>query len=104
VAHNLAMDWFRQSTRVAEAALDADQIASGHSPSTAVEERQVQQALRAALRQLTSGQQQVIVLRFGEGLKISEVSQIMGKSEGAVKILQHRAVKRLQKLLEQMGT
>jgi RNA polymerase sigma-70 factor (ECF subfamily) len=104
VAHNLAMDWFRQSARVSEAALDADLVVGGHSPSTAVEERQAQQALRAALRQLTPGQQQVIVLRFGEGLKISEVSQIMGKSEGAVKILQHRAVKRLEKLLEQMGT
>ena len=86
------------------AALEAELVAGGHSPSAAVEERQAQQALRTALRKLTSAQQQVIILRFGEGLKISEVSQIMGKSEGAVKILQHRAIKRLQKLLEQMGT
>jgi DNA-directed RNA polymerase specialized sigma24 family protein len=41
----------------------------------------------------------VILLRFGEGLKIAEVSQVTGKSEGAVKVLQHRAVKRLAKLL-----
>ena len=103
VAHNLAMDWFRQSTRVADATLDVDLVAGGTSPSKMVEEPQAQQAVRAALRKLTSSQQQVIILRFGEGLKISEVSQIMGKSEGAVKILQHRAIKRLQKLLEQTG-
>jgi RNA polymerase sigma-70 factor (ECF subfamily) len=104
VAHNLAMDWFRHSTRVSESALDADLIVGGPSPSKMLEEHQAGEAVRVALRKLTSSQQQVIILRFGEGLKISEVSQIMDKSEGAVKILQHRAIKRLQKLLEQTGT
>jgi RNA polymerase sigma-70 factor (ECF subfamily) len=53
-----------------------------------------------AIAQLTSDQQQVILLRFGEGLKIAEVGQILGKSEGAIKILQHRAIRRLRKLLD----
>jgi RNA polymerase sigma-70 factor (ECF subfamily) len=43
----------------------------------------------------------VILLRFGEGRRVSEVSRLMEKSEGAVKILQHRAIKRLRKLLDQ---
>jgi RNA polymerase sigma-70 factor (ECF subfamily) len=108
VARNLAMDWFRQQAKGAPLPLDehahlmehSDLVMDGDSPSFVIERRQTRQRLRAAICQLTAEQQQVILLRFGEGLKISEVSQVMGKSQGAVKILQHRAVKRLAKLLE----
>jgi RNA polymerase sigma-70 factor (ECF subfamily) len=103
VAHNLAMDWFRRESKTAHWTLDERLVAEGDSPSTAVEKLQTQQQLRVAIGQLTPDQQQVILLRFGEGLRIAEVSQLMGKSEGAVKIMQHRAIKRLRKLLEAKG-
>jgi RNA polymerase sigma-70 factor (ECF subfamily) len=100
VAHNLAMDWFRQQAKGATLALSEDLVAGGDSPSATVEKQQAQQQLRMAIHQLTADQQQVIILRFAEGFKLAEVARLLGKSEGAVKILQHRAVKRLQKLLE----
>jgi RNA polymerase sigma-70 factor (ECF subfamily) len=107
VARNLAMDWFRNQAKGAALPLDehahlmehSDPVMDGDVPSFVVERRETRQRLRAAISQLTADQQQVIVLRFGEGLKIAEVSEVTGKSEGAVKILQHRAVKRLAKLL-----
>jgi RNA polymerase sigma-70 factor (ECF subfamily) len=80
--------------------LNEELATSGESLLAAVEQRQVQGRLREAIGQLTTGQQQVILLRFGEGLKLKEVSRLLGKSEGAIKVLQHRAVKRLQALLE----
>jgi RNA polymerase sigma-70 factor (ECF subfamily) len=100
VAHNLAMDWFRQQGRSMTLALDEELAADDDPPSRAVEKQELQQRLRLAIAQLTRDQQQVILLRFGEGFKIAEVSRLMGKSEGAVKILQHRAVKRLRRLLD----
>ena len=100
VAHNLAIDWFRQESKGAPLSLDEGLVAGDDSPAMVVEKRQAQQRLREAIRQLTPDQQQVILLRFGEGFKIAEVSRLMDKSEGAVKILQHRAVKRLRKLLD----
>ena len=100
VAHNLAIDWFRQESKSAPLSLDEGLVAGDGSPSIAVEKRQAQERLREAIRQLTPDQQQVILLRFGEQLKIAEVSRLMDKSEGAVKVLQHRAVKRLGKLLD----
>ena len=107
VARNLVMDWFREQAKGAPLALDehahliehSDLVMDGDAPSFVVERRQTRQRLRAAICQLTADQQQVILLRFGEGLKIAEVSQVTGKSEGAVKVLQHRAVNRLAKLL-----
>ena len=100
VAHNLATDWFRSNSRHPALSLAEDLVADGDLPSTAVEKRQAQKQLRAALRRLTADQQRVILLRFGEGFKLGEVARLLGKSEGAVKILQHRAVQRLRTLLQ----
>ena len=101
VAHNQAMDWFRQQGKGTTLPL-CEELASGTDlPSEIVERQETQQRLRKVISQLTIDQQRVILLRFGEGFKISEVSELMGKSQGAVKILQHRAVKRLRKLLDQ---
>ena len=54
--------------------------------------------LQAAVRRLTDEQQQVVILRFVEGLSLAEVAQATGRTAGAVKALQHRAVNRLRQL------
>jgi RNA polymerase sigma-70 factor (ECF subfamily) len=100
VAHNLAMDWFRQQAKGETLPLFEELVSDHESPAIQMEEYQDQHSLRQALRQLTPSQQQVILLRFGEGLKIKQVSQLMGKSEGSIKLIQFRAVKRLRKILE----
>jgi RNA polymerase sigma-70 factor (ECF subfamily) len=100
VAHNLAMDWFRQQAKGTAIPLNEELAADGGSSLDSLQERQIHQRLRQAISQLTPSQQQVILLRFGEGLKLGEIGQILGKSEGSVKLIQHRAIKRLRKLLE----
>ena len=107
VAHNLAMDLFRRETKSASVSLDeyphlgeAGHVAAGEPPLANLEKDQGRQQLRATIRQLTPEQQRVILLRFGEGLPLAQVSRLMGKSEGAIKVLQHRAIQRLKKLLE----
>ena len=99
VAHNLAMDWFRQRAKDENLVSDEVLLEEDNSPLAELEERQTRGRLRAAIRELTADQQRVLLLRFGQGYKIAETSQLMGKSEGAVKILQHRAIRRLRKLL-----
>jgi RNA polymerase sigma-70 factor (ECF subfamily) len=101
VAHNLAMDWFRQHAKDDPLPLNEELAPDSESLIDRFEEKQSQHRLRQAIRQLTSSQQQVILLRFGEGLRIKQVSQLMGKSEGSIKLIQFRAVKRLRKILEQ---
>jgi RNA polymerase sigma-70 factor (ECF subfamily) len=99
VAHNLAMDWFRQRAKDENLVSNEVLLEEDNSPLAELEERQTRGRLRAAIRELTVDQQRVLLLRFGQGYKIAETSQLMGKSEGAVKILQHRAIRRLRKLL-----
>ena len=100
VAHNLAMDWYRQQAKGYPQPLDEELAADSDSPSYRVAGQQLQQQLREAIHQLTPSQQQVIVLRFGEGLKLGEIGQLLGKSEGSIKLLQFRAIRRLRELLE----
>ena len=100
VAHNLAMDWFRKQNRQSTLSLNEELTAGGDSLHAVVVRRQAHWQLYQAISQLTPAQQQVIMLRFGEGLKVAEVAGLMGKSEGAIKVLQHRAIQRLRKLLE----
>ncbi|MGY1794839.1 sigma-70 family RNA polymerase sigma factor [Geodermatophilus sp. SYSU D00525] len=76
---------------------DADQATDG--PEDAVVSRLTNEQLLACIRQLGSEQQECISLRFLQGLSVSETAAVMGKKDGAVKALQHRAVRRLASLL-----
>jgi RNA polymerase sigma factor (sigma-70 family) len=60
------------------------------------------ESARQALRRLGSDQQEVLILRFGEGLNLQETADIMGKSTSAVKSLQFRAVNALRRALSEM--
>ena len=57
------------------------------------------EALSAAIGQLSDEQQQVIILRFIEGMSHAGVADILGKSAGACRVIQHRALATLSQLL-----
>lgn len=56
--------------------------------------------LRRCIRELGSDQQECILLRFMGGLSVSETAAAMQRNEGAIKALQHRAVRRLAQLMQ----
>jgi RNA polymerase sigma factor (sigma-70 family) len=56
--------------------------------------------LRRALADLSEERRQVIVLRFVDGLSAREIGDVLDRSEGAVRVLQHRALRELATLLE----
>lgn len=77
---------------------DNAQVQAG--PEHAVLERLDSLHLLRCVKRLGSEQQECIVLRFFQDLSVAETAQIMGKSDGAIKALQHRAVRRLAALLK----
>ncbi|RMG80074.1 MAG: sigma-70 family RNA polymerase sigma factor [Chloroflexi bacterium] len=60
--------------------------------------------VRRALQQLSEDQQEVLVLRFGQGLSLQETADLMDKSVSAVKSLQFRATEALRRVLGEEGT
>jgi len=103
VARNLAMDWYREQAHVTAGELREDLLADGDLPAVRVARGEQQRQLGQAILKLTADQQQVILLRFGDGLDITQVGRILRKSEGAIKALQYRAVHRLAALLQAEG-
>lgn len=59
--------------------------------------------IAGALASLTAQQQQVTVMKFIEGLSNDQIAAIMGKREGAIRVLQMRALLRLRRVLKGAG-
>lgn len=78
--------------------------ASTHDPEEDALERVEGASLRRALSELTPEQQEVVYLRFFEGLPVAQVAEIVGRNEGAVKALQFRALRSLERVLAELGT
>ena len=96
VASNLVA---RQARRPAWVDLDTHQPVDGASPEQIVEQRDREATVRAAVATLPDDQRQAVLLRFGGDLRNREIAEIMGRSEGAVKLLTFRAMTSLRKQL-----
>ncbi len=99
IAHNQVVDYLRKKTRRPTVSLNETLIVSDSNPQRTAEHKMSIEQLVLASRQLTPAQREVISLRFAGELPIAQVAKIMGKSEGAVKALQHSAIVALRKIL-----
>ena len=100
VAHNWLTDTHRRQPAPAvplDPRLGTDPETN---PAQAVATRLEHQEIRDLLDQLTPDQRQVIILKYIEEWKNNEIAQALEKPVGAVKALQHRALRTLRKLRE----
>ena len=101
IAHNCVATYFRRAAQrggpTTEIPLD---LADGrHDVAYAIEERITLEEVRAAAALLPEAQREVIALRFAVGLSIADTAKALGKREGNIKALQHKAVNKLQRML-----
>ncbi len=99
IAHNQAVDHLRKKRKRASVPLDESLISSGDSPHSTTELKMDIEQLLTATKRLTEAQREVISLRFSSELSIALVARIMGKSQGAVKALQHSAIVALRRTM-----
>lgn len=101
IARNLTTDHYKSGkTRLEMATEDMTPHDSAtEGPETAVLASLTNEALLTALRQLPDEQRDCLIMRFLQGLSIAETAEILGRSTGAVKQLQLRAVRNLAKLM-----
>ena len=99
IAHNLTADYLRRNARRPTVSLgDETEHAQLQAPDT-TERSALRQDVHDAIRQLTADQQQVILLRFLQGLSHEETAAIMGRRPGAVRVLQNRALNALRRVM-----
>ena len=100
IAHNWITDRYRRQPLPP---LDLDESIpseAGARPDFQAEVRLEQQAVRQALRSLTPDQRQVVALRYLEGWENEQVAAALQKPVGTVRVLHHRAVQALRRLLQ----
>ena len=105
IAHNQLANALRARGRDRTAPLDAlpEMGANEHDPGRLAGIADDARRLRAAMGRLSDDRRQVVVLRFVDGLTTSEVAAVLGRSAGAVRVLQHRALRDLAEDLEREG-
>ncbi len=99
IARNRLIDLHRRRKRHGEVNLTEPLAAMQIGPQTLAERALDRGQLQLALRYLTDEQRQVIVLKFIEGFDNASVARVLGRSEGAIKSLQHRALKSLRRVM-----
>jgi RNA polymerase sigma-70 factor (ECF subfamily) len=105
IAHNLAMDHFRASRRwQPEDEVPEPEADDSTSAEIGALESIGRRSMLELIDDLSLEQQQVLTLKFVFNFSNGEAATILGKTEGAVKSLQHRALVTLQKKLEQRAT
>lgn len=97
IAHNQMVDEIRKRER--RPSLELEHVENISDPKSSVEEHLEQQELLELIDCLPPNQRQVIILKFIEGMDNREIANIMGKSEGAIRVMQMRALATLKKEL-----
>jgi RNA polymerase sigma-70 factor (ECF subfamily) len=101
IAHNLASNYYRDRSRRPETAIDSvEPPAALHSTEQLVEGRDELRRVIAGVDQLPGDRREALIMRFALGMDNREISRALGKSDGATKVLLHRAIKQLEESLE----
>lgn len=100
IARNEVVSHVRKQKTRAPAAELTDLIPDPSQDHTiAVEFEMTMVMVREAAARLPEAQRQVIALRFGAGLSVAETAQALKKTENNVKVLQHKAIAKLQTMV-----
>ena len=102
IARNTVIDFYRkQSVRKSKVSIDEmpGELPNGRKDFT--DQVLDEESLKEAMKFLPERQKEVVILKFIEGYKNREIAKIIGTSEGAVKLLQFRALKKMRDFFEE---
>jgi RNA polymerase sigma-70 factor (ECF subfamily) len=100
IAHNLAANLYRDRSRRPAASIeDTDALSAPHTTESLVEGRDELSRVLAGVRRLPDDRREALIMRFALGMDNREIARALGRSDGATKVLIHRAIKQLEGLV-----
>ena len=100
IAQNLAINLYRDRSRKPQSPLDAaGEFANTHDTEDLVEAREELAMVFEKVAELSDDRREALIMRFALGMDNGEIARAMGKTEGATKVLLHRAIKQLEQAL-----
>ncbi|HEU4658209.1 MAG TPA: sigma-70 family RNA polymerase sigma factor [Capillimicrobium sp.] len=97
IAHNLAANLYRDRSRKPQTHIDETTIISApHTTEDLVEGRDELKRILEGVQQLPDDRREALIMRFALGMDNREIARALGRSDGATKVLIHRAIKQLE--------
>ena len=104
IAHNLAANYYRDRSRKPQTHLDdAAIISAPHPTEEVVEGREEVKEVLEGVSNLPDDRREALIMRFALGMDNREIARALGRTDGATKVLIHRAIKQLEELLADDG-
>ena len=104
IAHNLASNYHRDRSRRPTSPLDnVDPISHPHGTEQVVEGRDELRRVIEGLTHLPEDRRDALIMRFALGMGNREIARALGRTDGATKVLIHRAIRQLEGELEEPG-
>ena len=104
IAHNLAANLYRDRSRRPASSIDDSQpLSAPHTTEQLVEGRDELSRILDGVRRLPDDRREALIMRFALGMDNREIARALDRSDGAAKVLIHRAIKQLQEMLDEKG-
>ena len=101
IAHNLAANYYRDRSRRPQTTIDdAGALPELHTTESLVEGREDLNRILACVQQLPDDRREALIMRFALGMDNREIARALGRTDGATKVLLHRAIRQLEELVK----
>ncbi|MEA2291272.1 MAG: hypothetical protein QOF17_292 [Solirubrobacteraceae bacterium] len=101
IAHNLAANYYRDRSRRPQTALDdAGPLPAPHTTERLVEDREDLGRILSCVQELPDDRREALIMRFALGMDNHEIARALGRTDGATKVLIHRALRQLEELVK----
>ena len=100
IAHNLAANLYRDRSRKPASPIDDTTVLSApHTTEQLVEGRDELSCILDGVRRLPDDRREALIMRFALGMDNREIARALDRSDGAAKVLIHRAIKQLEEIV-----
>jgi len=102
IAHNLAANYYRDRSRRPQTPIDdTDVLTAPHTTEALVEGRDELQRILEGVNELPEDRREALIMRFALGMDNREIARAMGRTDGATKVLLHRATRQLEQIVKE---
>ncbi len=99
-ARNLVIDYYRKKGRQQVVSTESVSLSSNEDLAGQIATNSDMEMVMKAIKEIKGDYQDIIIWRYLDELSITEIAQLIGKSEGATRVMTHRALESLKNVLE----
>ena len=102
IAHNLAANLYRDRSRKPVTPIDdTDTLTATHTTEQLVEGRDELERVLEGVQLLPEDRREALIMRFALGMDNREIARALGRTDGATKVLIHRAIRQLDEIVSE---